>query len=481
MGGNTLLCWHAERAGFDVVYQAIKALRRRKMDLSLVLYLLQEDGGLPVPETMEGVRVETLMLSVSDPTWHGDLYQLVKEQVLPRLSVLEGSLHINVSPGTPAMHAVWLILQAGGAFPQGTRLWSSQYNPKTKRSRFNEVKFEVTTYLKEIRRARCLEPEQASYEPEARSPARKKAFAQLLRYAQVSGAPLLIVGERGIGKTRLVETFVKAQKKCQKVVTLACGGLDSSLADSLLFGHVKGAFTGAEKTRKGLLAEADNGVLFLDEIQDLPKNVQRKLVRVFQDRQHRYRPLGSDNENSVNVDLVCATNLTIVELQDRLDADLFDRISHLMVEIPPLRECREDLEDDWGRIWNEIRLDEGLPRQAPWSDDFAREVGSHPLRGNMRDLQRLALLIMAWWPESNADSGIRTALDEWQQATIQSSEKEMGFGHGSRRDRTRWFRARLAQWAKEKYGTWAAAAKALECDNKTLRHDLEHRGNASDQ
>ncbi|NVZ67150.1 sigma 54-interacting transcriptional regulator, partial [Pseudomonas gingeri] len=123
----------------------------------------------------------------------------------------------------------------------------------------------------------------------------------LFRYARVTGAPLLILGERGTGKSRLVETQVATLKqRPNKVVTLACGGLESTLAESLLFGHVKGAFTGAAQERKGLLAQATGGILFLDEIQDLPRPVQRQLVRVFQDRQRRYRPIGSDKEISVD-------------------------------------------------------------------------------------------------------------------------------------------------------------------------------------
>ena len=147
---------------------------------------------------------------------------------------------------------------------------------------------------------------------------------------------------------------------------MACGGLDSSLADSLLFGHRKGAFTGAVGDRPALLAEADDGILFLDEVQDLPKAAQRKLVRVFQDRGRRYRPLGGDTEVAVDVELVCASNLDDAVLRQRLDPDLYDRVSHLSVRIPPIRACREDLIDDWRAVWRELRQHEGLPDEAPW-------------------------------------------------------------------------------------------------------------------
>ncbi|MNZ99149.1 Transcriptional regulatory protein QseF [compost metagenome] len=286
------------------------------------------------------------------------------------------------------------------------------------------------------------------------------------------GAPLLILGERGTGKTRLVESFIAVLKGRAKVVTVPCGGLDSSLAESLLFGHSKGAFTGAATKRPGLLAEADKGILFLDEVQDLPATIQRKLVRVFQDRHRRYRPLGSDHEESVDVELVCASNLPEVELRKRLDADLYDRLSHLTVTVPPLRECREDLKDDWRRVWQELRQTDDVSEQAPWSSRMQRELQCQTLVGNMRDLQKLALLCMAWQSAGSADDGVDCALDEWLASVSEDAPQIAGYGEGSRKERIHWFRYQLALWAREHYGTWARAAEALGCDEKTLRDDV---------
>lgn len=101
------------------------------------------------------------------------------------------------------MHSVWLILHAGGALPDGTKLWSSQFSRETRRPRINPVDFSITTYLAEIHRfARC-KPGLAVYEPQARSAARHVAFDHLASHAIVIVAPLLILGERGTGKTRL--------------------------------------------------------------------------------------------------------------------------------------------------------------------------------------------------------------------------------------------------------------------------------------
>lgn len=468
---GTLLCWHAERAGIEVLEHAIKALQNRRIDIDRVLYLVHAGRERAVPAKVERASVERVEIPLDDPTRHSAIYEQVRTLVLPRLRAIEGELHINVSPGTPAMHSVWLILHAGGAFPEGTQLWSSQFSRETRRTRIDPVDFSITTYLAEIRRFARVEPGLAVYEPQARSAARRLAFEHVARYARVIGAPLLILGERGTGKTRLVETMVATLKGRKKVVTVPCGGLDSALADSLLFGHRKGAFTGAAEDRPGLLAEAGGGILFLDEVQDLPKPAQRKLVRVFQDRQRRYRAVGSDREESVDAELVCASNLPIAELRERLDADLFDRLSHLTVTVPPLRDCREDVEDDWGRVWQELRQREDLPADPPWSSELERALCNHPLPGNLRDLQRLAVLCMAWWLPSDPSAGVLNALGEWQRFTSAKAPPSTSFGDGSRTDRIHWFRARLAKWSKEQYGTWAAAAQALGCDEKTLRQD----------
>lgn len=330
--------------------------------------------------------------------------------------------------------------------------------------------------MAEVRKLTWIEPGRAVYSPEARSSARRAALERLARYARVRGMPLLILGERGTGKTRVVETLVvELKRRAGNVVTLACGGLDSSLADSLLFGHRKGAFTGAEEDRPGLLAEANDGILFLDEVQDLPKAAQRKLVRVFQDRRRRFRPLGSDTEVAVDAELVCASNLADVVLRERLDPDLYDRLSHLTVRIPPIRECREDIADDWRAVWRELRQHDGLPDEAPLNPQLACALANHGLPGNLRDLQRLAALLMAWW-SGDAEESIDAALAEWNaQYPAPRSESDDMFGSGSRQELVRRFRRRLALGAKERYGTWRDAAGVLRCDEKTLRQDAALR------
>ncbi len=441
----TLLAWHADRAGNEVLEKALQVLARdHKVHIRRVLYLIQpQHQQLAKPKIVAGIEFNKLLMPIADPTKHLAIYEAVRDKVLPEI-VNYRPLHINISPGTPAMHTVWLLLHAGGVFPADTVLWSSQYDYKTKITRIDRVDFLINTYLAEIRVQPSKQPELARYDPEARSSARQNAFSQLKRYAGLIGAPLLILGERGIGKTRLVEIYVKSLKQRENVVTVPCGTLDSELAESELFGHLKGAFTGASQKREGLLKKANGGILFLDEVQDLPKPLQRKLVRVFQDRKHLYRSVGSDKEQQTNIEVVCASNRTLDDLRETLDADLFDRLSHLIVEIPPLRDCREDLEMDWQQVWQELRTDESLPVSPPYNKALKQLFQKHPLPGNLRDLQRLAFLTMAWWLEiKEGDKALDAALAEWQKLEISHSSTNE-FGQGTYKERENCFRKRLA-------------------------------------
>lgn len=469
---ETLIAWHSKNHGVEVLRNAVRLLKGKGTHIGRVIYLCRKAEPFNPGDAWDGPRMDVRSLPVKDPSSHAEVYDAVSREVLPTL-VGEDRLNVNISPGTPAMHCVWLLLHAGGAFPAGTRLWSSQREGRDGAVRIDPVEFPISTYLAEIREAASVRAPVAQYDPEAKSPARRRALEDLIRYAGVAGAPLLVLGERGTGKTRLVETLVANIKRRSTVVTVPCGALDSTLAESELFGHVKGAFTGAEAVRKGLLGNADGGILFLDEVQDLPMAAQRKLIRFLQDRRRRYRQVGGDKELSVDVEVVCASNAPIAELATRLAPDLFDRLSHLIVSLPPLRDCREDLPDDWARVWRELRVNTAVPSDPPRHQALMDAMAAHPLPGNLRDLQRLAVLATAWWHGRSEADAVARAVAAWQAVghPAAGGGESRPWGEGSRRDRIRHFQRGLAQWAKEQHGTWSRAAKALGCDERTLRED----------
>jgi DNA-binding NtrC family response regulator len=175
------------------------------------------------------------------------------------------------------------------------------------------------------------------------SPRMRAAFAMLERFA-ASDATVLIEGETGTGKQGAAEALhEEGPRAAGPFVEVDCGAVPVTLIESELFGHERGAFTGAEAARVGAFEAADGGTLFLDEIGELPLDLQPKLLRVLEQR--TVRPLGATQQRPVNVRVVAATNRDLrAEVNaGRFRPDLYYRLAVLKVDMPPLRERTEDL------------------------------------------------------------------------------------------------------------------------------------------
>lgn len=468
----TLLTWSSENHDPDVIKNVLAELKKTNQIVDKVYYLYQSFQGKKLKE-IERIFpcMEPICIALDNPTDHKKIYDEILKKVLP-LVVNTQNLFINVSPGTPAMHAVWLILYAAGVFPLETRLISSQKNRTTGEIYYDYVDFPITTYLSELRRYEKENPKEAIYKPESvKSEARKKALEQIRVYASIQGVPMLLLGERGIGKSRLVESVVSKIKK-KEVVSVACGTLDSNLAESAMFGHKKGSFTGATADKKGYFGEADGKILFLDEIQDLPKGVQRKLLRTLQDKKHRYRILGDDKESTADVELVCASNLNEKELRQKLDPDFYDRISFFTVNMPPLRECREDIVGDWNEVWKTVRLDSSS-KEAPMDKHLEKYFKTSRLSGNFRTLQSIAYQFIAW----NGKKTIAEILKDLPADDSPNGTFDVGefseFQNLTWKEATKLFQQKLAEYSCGKYGTQEAAAQKLDCTSKTLQNAMK--------
>lgn len=224
--------------------------------------------------------------------------------------------------------------------------------------------------------------------------AESKAMQQVLsiaaRVAQ-SSATVLIRGESGTGKELLAQTIHYASKRRDKpFVAVNCAALNENLLESELFGHEKGAFTGAERMRRGRFEQADGGTLFLDEIGDVSLNTQVKLLRVLQE--HRFERVGGSETLSVDVRIVAATNKNIEEAIQRgsFREDLYYRLNVVTIDIPPLRQRREDIP---------LLLDYYLTKFAHENNksplSFSKEAWELLLRydypGNIRELENIVL------------------------------------------------------------------------------------------
>jgi two-component system, NtrC family, response regulator len=173
---------------------------------------------------------------------------------------------------------------------------------------------------------------------------RLREALERLAQAAVNDVNVLITGETGTGKELFAKALHDNSNRAHKsFVVLDCTVLPDTLIESILFGHMKGAFTGADKDSEGLVAQADGGTLFLDEIGELPILVQKKLLRVLQE--HRYRPVGSKQEMSSDFRMVAATNRNLEQMvSDGLfREDLLFRLRSFEIKLPPLRERAEDI------------------------------------------------------------------------------------------------------------------------------------------
>lgn len=171
-----------------------------------------------------------------------------------------------------------------------------------------------------------------------------QAIDHRIRLVAPTNISVLILGENGTGKEHIAAKIHRRSDRAGKpFVAVDCGLLSSSLAASILFGHEKGAFTGAADNKAGYFGEADGGTLFLDEIGNLPVEVQQMLLRAIQSK--TYRSVGGNRDKVADVRIIAATNedLNKAVEEKRFRRDLYYRIREFIIELPPLRKCREDI------------------------------------------------------------------------------------------------------------------------------------------
>jgi len=216
------------------------------------------------------------------------------------------------------------------------------------------------------------------------------AFQQALRVSAFSDLAVLITGESGTGKELMARAIHRLDPKRNggPFVAVNCGAISSGLAESELFGHSRGAFTGADRDRKGLIRAAEGGVLFLDEIGELGSDTQAMLLRVLQD--HRVLSVGTDHEVRVDVRVIAATNrnLEFMMEQGQFRGDLFHRLNMLCVHLPPLRERVADLKPLIENCLGKYRSAATLEISSI-DGDFIAALAQLDLPGNVRQLENI--------------------------------------------------------------------------------------------
>jgi DNA-binding NtrC family response regulator len=209
---------------------------------------------------------------------------------------------------------------------------------------------------------------------------------ETVRRVAVADSPVLLLGETGVGKERIAQLLHAWSPRSRgPFVALNCAAIPSELFESELFGHERGAFTGAVRSRRGLFELAHRGTLFLDEVAEISPAQQAKLLRALQDQ--RIRPIGADRELPVDVRVVAATNQDLRGAMDsgRFRRDLFFRLGVVELTIPPLRERPEDIRELACRYARQVATRLGRPAPVPDEQALAR-LTAHDWPGNIREL-----------------------------------------------------------------------------------------------
>ena len=294
------------------------------------------------------------------------------------------------------------------------------------------------------------------------------AFRSVMKRIKVvapTDMSVLILGENGTGKEHIAHHLHEKSKRSGKpFVAVDCGSLSKELAPSAFFGHVKGAFTGADSAKKGYFHEADGGTLFLDEVGNLALETQQMLLRAIQER--RYRPVGDKADRNFNVRIIAATNENLEKAvsEKRFRQDLLYRLHDFEITVPPLRDCLEDVMP-LAEFFREIANKELECRVEGFSSEARKALLSYPWPGNVRELQQK----------------IMGAVLQAQEGAVRKEHLELGLaetsasaGFALRNDAEE--KERIMRALKQSGGNRYTAAKILGIGRTTLYKKLEEYG-----
>jgi len=223
---------------------------------------------------------------------------------------------------------------------------------------------------------------------------KNKDMLSIFSYSEAiapSNQPVLITGESGTGKGEIAKAIHSCGTRKGPMVSVAIAGLDDTMFSDTLFGHKKGAFTGALNDREGLVKKADGGTLFLDEIGDLEFQSQVKLLQLIQERE--YLPLGTDNPEKANVRIICATNINIRK-SEKFRKDLYHRLNTHHIHLTPLKERKEDIPLLLNHFLKQA-ADEMNKKVPNYPEELISLLQNYDFPGNIRELRAIIYDAMA--------------------------------------------------------------------------------------
>ncbi len=386
-------------------------------------------------------RIIPHQIKLTGPTDFGEIYEAavkVITGVLTRVGPDETELTFHLSPGTPAMAAVFVLL-AKTRFPAEIIQTS-----KEKGLQRDALPFDISAdYIPDLLRRPDEEMERlsAGLPPEApefdeiirASGSVMNKVIALARRVAPHRVPVLIEGESGTGKELMARAIHNASPFRDKAfVAVNCGAIPEDLVESELFGHVKGSFTGAVETRKGHFVAANGGTLFLDEVGELPLAAQVKLLRTLQEGE--VTPVGASSATKVNVRILAATNRNIASevAGGRFREDLYYRLAIMVLRIPPLRERQGDvgllIDGLMEQLYNDSSFDLGQDHKN-LSAEGKRLLLNHTWPGNVRELRNTLLRSIIWSSSKSITAeDVRTAIMPSVQKDTEILNRSLGDG-----------------------------------------------------
>lgn len=292
--------------------------------------------------------------------------------------------------------------------------------------------------------------------------------------AATSRAPALVSGETGTGK-ELVARLLHEQSpwRAGPFVSINCNAIPATLLESELFGYRKGAFTGADSNRDGLLVEADGGTFFFDEIHDLDPLLQGKLLRVLQENE--VRPLGTKNTIRLNVRFIAATNQDLSDRvsQDRFRKDLFYRLNVIPLRVPPLRERIEDV-PLLARHFLDLHARREGREPLKVSPDVWRRLNQYHWPGNVRELESFCQRAVVLTDGDTLDNELLSLMADTDGVQDGKLRPSVSLGNNYRKARSTLERQLLEQAIADHHGNISQAARALGI-SRTAFYDKLHR------
>ena len=298
----------------------------------------------------------------------------------------------------------------------------------------------------------------------ARDSSAFQKIMQQIRLVAPTDMSVLIFGENGTGKEHIAHHLHDKSKRAGKpFVPVGCGSLSKDLAPSAFFGHVKGAFTGADSTKKGYFNEAEGGTLFLDEVGNLALETQQMLLRAIQER--RYRPIGDKTDKSFNVRIIAATNEDLkAVIEKRFRQDLLYRLHDFEITVPPLRDCQEDIMP-LAEFFREIANNELECSVTGFDAEARKTLLTHPWPGNVRELRQKIMGAVL-----QAQTGV--VMKEHLELAVTKPTSPVSFAlRNDAEDKERILRA-----LKQANGNRKVAAELLGIGRTTLYSKLEEYG-----